>query len=61
MTDEPTQFWFNLTTHEVSEGREAPWTSRMGPYPTREAAEAALVKARARTAEWDEDEAREDD
>ena len=31
-------FWFNPTTGEVEEGRVSPWTDRMGPYPTREAA-----------------------
>ena len=48
------EFWFNPETREVEEGRVSPWTDRMGPYPTREAAQAALEKAEARTEAWDE-------
>lgn len=50
----PDGFWFNPTTGEVEEGRVSPWTDRMGPYPTRAAAQEALEKARARTEAWDE-------
>ncbi|WP_182114193.1 MULTISPECIES: SPOR domain-containing protein [unclassified Actinotalea] len=53
-----TEFWFNPGTGEIEEGRVSPWTERMGPYPTREAAQQALTKARARTDAWDEDDRR---
>jgi hypothetical protein len=53
------EYYFNLRTREVEEGRQSPWTDLMGPYPTREAAAAALETARERTeaedardAEW---------
>ncbi|EYR64906.1 hypothetical protein N866_02035 [Actinotalea ferrariae CF5-4] len=48
------QFWFNPVTGEVEEGMQSPWTDRMGPYPTREEALAALQEARRRTESWDE-------
>ena len=47
-------FWYNPATGEVEEGRVSPWDQRMGPYPTREAAQQALEKAQARTEAWDE-------
>lgn len=48
------EFFFNLDTGEVEQGRVSAWDRRMGPYPTREAAQAALEKAHARTEAWDE-------
>lgn len=48
------QYWYNPTTGEVEQGRVSPWTERMGPYPSREAAQAALDRAQARTDAWDE-------
>lgn len=58
MSDEGTGFWFNPRTGEVEEGRLSPWGDRMGPYPTREAAEQALATARERTEAWDEEDRR---
>lgn len=52
--DAAEQFWFNPATRQVERGRQSPWTTRMGPYPTREAAERALDLAQGRSAEWDE-------
>ena len=40
MADE--QFYYNPTTGEVTQGKEAAWDNRMGPYATREEAESAL-------------------
>jgi len=51
---EADQFWFNPTTRQVERGRLSPWTDRMGPYPTREAAEQALAGAQDRSAAWDD-------
>jgi hypothetical protein len=48
------EWYYNLETHEVEEGLISDWTKRIGPYPTREAAERALETAARRTAEWDE-------
>lgn len=48
------EFYFNIETGQVEEGRVSDWTRRMGPYPTREAAEHALEGAARRTAAWDE-------
>jgi hypothetical protein len=47
-------FWFNIETHQVEEGRQSDWTKLMGPYPTREEATQALEKARRRNQDWDE-------
>ena len=46
-------FWFNIDTHEVEEGRQSDWTKLMGPYATRDEAAHALEKARTRTEDWD--------
>ena len=42
MADE--KFYFDPTTHEVTQGKETSWDNRMGPYDTREEAERALEK-----------------
>ncbi|WP_052426169.1 hypothetical protein [Cellulomonas carbonis] len=52
------QYWFNPRTREVEEGMVSPWSDRMGPYPTREAAERALETAEGRTDAWDEEDRR---
>lgn len=49
------EFYFNVSTGAVEEGKVSPWTDRMGPYPTREEAERAFERAGARTAVWDGD------
>lgn len=54
MSDNAAQeFYYDTATGEVSEGRRKDWTSRLGPYPSREAAEKALATAQARTEAWD--------
>lgn len=52
------EFYYNLETGEVEEGIVSDWTRRMGPYPTREAAEHALDTAARRTEAWDESDRR---
>jgi len=57
-------FWFNVMTREVEEHDDpdrAPGSDLLGPYPTREAANAALRTARERTEAWEAEEAAEDD
>ena len=49
------EFYFNVATGEVEEGKVSTWVDRMGPYPTREEAAHALEKADARTTVWDGD------
>lgn len=53
-----TEFYFNIRTRQVEEGRQSDWSELMGPYPTREAAEHALEKARENTERWDEEDRR---
>jgi len=54
------EFYYNTRTHQVEQGRISDWSVLMGPYPTREAAAAALDTARRRTQAWeDEERARE--
>ena len=43
MADE--QFYYNPSTGEVTQGKEAAWDNRMGPYDTREEAQRALDTA----------------
>lgn len=54
------EFYFNTKTREVEEGKPSSWTNRMGPYPTREAAQKALQQADARTEAWDEADAEDE-
>ena len=53
------QYYYDTRTGEVARGPVGSWSGRMGPYPTREAAENALATARARTEAWDEEDRRE--
>ncbi|PZR53728.1 hypothetical protein DNL40_06280 [Xylanimonas oleitrophica] len=52
------EYWFNLSTGEVEQGRQSSWTHRMGPFKTREDAQRALEKAKERSEAWDEDDER---
>ena len=47
------QFWYNVKTHEVEEDAQSDWTQLIGPYETREEAEQALEKVRARNDAWE--------
>ena len=60
MTDSGQQFYYNVATHQVEEGRISDWSSLMGPYPTREAAQKALETAAARAQRWQAEEEEED-
>jgi hypothetical protein len=52
-------FYFNVRTGEVEElARKSQSKDLLGPYPTRDAATAALAKARARTEAWDDEDRR---
>lgn len=43
------EFWWCLTHGRVEEGPGCPNMERLGPYPTRERAETAIERTRART------------
>lgn len=47
------EYWYNLTTKQVEQGRQSGWQDLIGPYPTRAAAEHALEQAEARNEAWD--------
>lgn len=49
------EYYYNLATGQVEEGKRTAAVARMGPYPTRAAALAALTSARTRNNAWDED------
>ncbi|EOM76054.1 hypothetical protein DW322_16145 [Rhodococcus rhodnii] len=50
MTTDPDKLWYyDLSTGEVSQGRQVSTFDRIGPYPDRESAQHALEKARERT------------
>ncbi|MDJ0313230.1 SPOR domain-containing protein [Arthrobacter sp. H35-D1] len=42
------QYWYNVETHEVEKNAQSGWRSLIGPYDSREEAEAALAKVRER-------------
>ncbi|CAM3994847.1 SPOR domain-containing protein [Helcobacillus massiliensis] len=48
-----TEFFYNLTTKQVEEGRKSPGDELMGPYATADEAKNALAKAEARNQAWD--------
>ena len=47
------QWWFCLKDNRVEDTEVCPGKDRLGPYPTREAAEHALDTVRRRNEEWD--------
>lgn len=51
---EGTQFYYNLSTGSVEEGRQSSGTELMGPYATRQEAERALQTASARNEKWED-------
>lgn len=59
MSDGAEQYWYNLSTGQVEvTNHKGQGKDVMGPYPSREAAQAALESARARTEAWDEEDRR---
>ncbi|MGO1947931.1 MAG: SPOR domain-containing protein [Brachybacterium tyrofermentans] len=54
MTD-GTEFFYNLSTGSVEEGRQSPATDLMGPYASRAEAQQALKTAAARNEKWEQD------
>ncbi|MHA7304621.1 SPOR domain-containing protein [Arthrobacter sp. TMN-49] len=42
------QYWYNVETHQVEKDAQSGWRSLIGPYETRQEAEAALAKVRER-------------
>jgi hypothetical protein len=58
MTEAP-QFFYNVSTGQVEElAKRGQSKDLLGPYPTREAAAAALETAKAKTEAWDEEDRR---
>ena len=57
--DDAREFYFNISTGEVEEGKVSSWANRMGPYATREEAAHALERAAQRSEAWDEEDERE--
>jgi hypothetical protein len=51
--DTEQQWWFCLRHKAVEPEAGCPGKDRLGPYPTREAAAAALDTVRQRNVEWD--------
>jgi hypothetical protein len=54
--DEDNSWWFCLKHRAVEHGGGCPDKDRLGPYPTREAAERALETVRERNEQWDKKE-----
>lgn len=61
MHDDGPEFWLDLRTGEITEGRVSPAAHRMGPYSTREAAQHAFDTAAQRNESWDEEDKRWED
>ena len=60
MTDQETEYWFNIQTGEVEEGKQSLALYRIGPFHTREEAENALQIIAERSAAWADDEDEDD-
>ena len=53
-TQQGKQWWYSLKTHKVEDDDgPTPGKDRLGPFPTREAAEHALETVQRRNEEWD--------
>ena len=48
------QWWYNLETHEVEQGMISQSYDRVGPFPSREAAEHALDTIAENNRKWEE-------
>ncbi|GLU46133.1 hypothetical protein [Nocardiopsis ansamitocini] len=48
------QWWYSLKTNQVEYGSGSPGKDRLGPYPDKAAAQAALSTAAERNKNWDE-------
>lgn len=59
--DQDAQFWYNSKTGEVEQGLVSPAPDRIGPFATADEAARAYEILAARSREWAEEEAREDD
>ena len=47
------EYWYNINTHQVEEDAMSDWSQLIGPYKTREEAEHALEKVKARNVAWE--------
>jgi hypothetical protein len=47
------EYWYNVNTHQVEEDALSDWSQLIGPYKTREEAEHALEKVKARNVAWE--------
>lgn len=56
----PTQWYYNLETHEVEEGPQSPGVDRAGPFASAEEAARAPEIIAKRSQEWAADDAREE-
>ncbi|MDD7583130.1 hypothetical protein ACEE23_05570 [Corynebacterium sp. 32222D000AT] len=61
MAEQDSQWYFNPSTGEVTQGPQDSWDNRMGPYSSEEEARNALKTAAERNAAADEAEEVEDD
>lgn len=52
MVDEPKEFWFNMKTGLVEEGKQTAAIYRVGPFQTRNEAERALETIANRSKSW---------
>ena len=50
-----TEYYYNLSTGDVEEGRQSYASNRMGPYATREEAAHAFARAKERNKKWEAD------
>lgn len=61
MSTSDDRWYFDLSTGEVTRGKQSRWDTRMGPYDTEAEARDALKVARERTKAADAAEEEEDD
>ena len=55
------EYWFNIKTSEVEEGKQSLSMDRLGPFTTRAEAERAPEILQERARQWAEEEAAEDE
>ncbi|BDR54758.1 hypothetical protein KIMH_08690 [Bombiscardovia apis] len=53
--DQVNEWYFNTSSGQAEQGKLSPLEQRMGPYPSKEAAEQAWKIAQQRNKKWEED------
>ena len=57
---EKSEYWYNVRTRQVEEGAQSNWSQLLGPFGTREEAQAAMARVQANNEAHDAADERDD-